>query len=41
MKIGIIGTGAIEGTLAKKFSVARHQVKVTNTRDMATLSSGK
>jgi hypothetical protein len=37
MKIGIIGTGAIGSTLAKKFSAAGHQVKVTNTRDMATL----
>ncbi|MDD4969428.1 MAG: NAD(P)-binding domain-containing protein [Paludibacter sp.] len=37
MKIGIIGTGSIGSTLAKKFSVAGHQVKVTNTRDMATL----
>lgn len=37
MKIGIIGTGAIGSILAKKFSAAGHQVKVTNTRDMATL----
>lgn len=37
MKIGIIGTGAIGGTLAKKISDAGHQVKVANTRDMATL----
>jgi predicted dinucleotide-binding enzyme len=32
MKIGIIGTGAIGGTLAKKLVAAGHQVKVTNTR---------
>jgi predicted dinucleotide-binding enzyme len=37
MKIGIIGTGTIGGTLAKKISDAGHQVKVANTRDMATL----
>lgn len=38
MKIGIIGTGAIGSILAQKLSAAGHQVKVTNTRDMATLS---
>ncbi|WP_018479342.1 NADPH-dependent F420 reductase [Pontibacter roseus] len=37
MKIGIIGTGAIGSTLAKKLSAAGNEVKVTNTRDMATL----
>ncbi|KAA3439249.1 NADPH-dependent F420 reductase [Rufibacter hautae] len=37
MKIGIIGTGAIGSILAKKLSGVGHQVKVTNTRDMATL----
>ncbi|WP_187262253.1 NADPH-dependent F420 reductase [Pontibacter beigongshangensis] len=37
MKIGIIGTGAIGSTIAGKLSAAGHQVKVTNTRDMATL----
>ena len=37
MKIGIIGTGAIGSTLAEKLSSAGHQVKVTNTRDMAEL----
>ncbi|WP_299820600.1 NAD(P)-binding domain-containing protein [uncultured Pontibacter sp.] len=37
MKIGIIGTGAIGSTIASKLSAAGHQVKVTNTRDMATL----
>ena len=37
MKIGIIGTGAIGSILAEKLSRAGHQVKVTNTRDMAEL----
>ena len=37
MRIGIIGTGAIGSLLAKKLSGTGHQVKVTNTRDMATL----
>ncbi len=37
MKIGIIGTGAIGSILAEKLSHAGHQVKVTNTRDMAEL----
>lgn len=37
MKIGIVGTGAIGSILAEKLSNAGHQVKVTNTRDMATL----
>jgi 8-hydroxy-5-deazaflavin:NADPH oxidoreductase len=32
MRIGIIGTGAIGGTLAKKLAGAGHQVKITNTR---------
>ena len=30
MKIGIIGTGAIGGTIAKKMIEAGHQVKVSN-----------
>jgi 8-hydroxy-5-deazaflavin:NADPH oxidoreductase len=38
MKIGIIGTGAIGSTIASKLSAAGHQVKVTNTRDKATLN---
>lgn len=38
MKIGIIGTGAIGSILAQKLSAAGHQVKVTNTRDIATIS---
>ena len=37
MKIGILGTGSIGSTLAEKLSRAGHQVKVTNTRDMAEL----
>jgi 8-hydroxy-5-deazaflavin:NADPH oxidoreductase len=37
MKIGIIGTGAIGSILAEKLSAASHQVKVTNTREMAEL----
>ena len=37
MKIGILGTGSIGSTLAEKLSHAGHQVKVTNTRDMAEL----
>src|SRR3954451_13766270 len=37
MKIGILGTGAIGSTLAKTLSAAGQQVKVTNTRDIATL----
>lgn len=31
MKIGIIGTGAIGGTIAKKMAAAGHQVKINNT----------
>ncbi|OXA85706.1 NADPH-dependent F420 reductase [Flavobacterium hercynium] len=31
MKIGIIGTGAIGGTIAKKMAQASHEVKVNNT----------
>lgn len=31
MKIGIIGTGAIGGTIAKKMAEAGHEVKVNNT----------
>jgi predicted dinucleotide-binding enzyme len=31
MKIGIIGTGAIGGTIAKKMAQAGHEVKVNNT----------
>jgi predicted dinucleotide-binding enzyme len=38
MHIGIIGTGAIGATLAKKLVAAGHQVKVTNTRPPAELA---
>lgn len=38
MKIGIIGTGSIGATLAKKLVAAGHQVKVTNTRQPAELA---
>ncbi|RYE40323.1 MAG: 3-hydroxyisobutyrate dehydrogenase [Sphingobacteriales bacterium] len=37
MKIGIVGTGPIGGTLARKLSNAGHQIKVTNTRAMPEL----
>ena len=37
MKIGIIGTGSIGGTLAEKLTNAGHQIKVTNTRAMPEL----
>ncbi len=39
MKIGIIGTGAIGGTLAKKLAAAGYQVKVTNTQEPQTLAA--
>lgn len=38
MKIGIIGTGFIGGTLAQKLAAAGHQVKVTNTSSAAELA---
>ncbi|MXN91717.1 3-hydroxyisobutyrate dehydrogenase [Flavobacterium sp. Sd200] len=38
MKIGIIGTGAIGGTIAKKMVAAGHQVKVNNTDDFDKLA---
>ncbi|MEZ2444892.1 NADPH-dependent F420 reductase [Chitinophaga sp. RCC_12] len=37
MKIGIIGTGAIGGTIAKKMAAAGHLVKVYNTAEFDTL----
>ncbi|MBN2598520.1 MAG: NAD(P)-binding domain-containing protein [Marinifilaceae bacterium] len=37
MKIGIIGTGAIGGTIAKKMVDAGHQVKVSNTKKFEEL----
>jgi len=38
MKVGIIGTGAIGSILAEKLSLAGHQVKVTNTRNIEELT---
>ncbi|RZK33875.1 MAG: 3-hydroxyisobutyrate dehydrogenase [Hymenobacter sp.] len=38
MKIGIIGTGPVGGTLAKNLAALGHQVKVTNTRQPAELA---
>jgi predicted dinucleotide-binding enzyme len=38
MKIGIIGIGAIGGTIAKKLAAAGHQVKVNNTGQFRELS---
>lgn len=37
MKIGVIGTGAIGGTIAKKLAVAGHEVKVHNTGEYDSL----
>lgn len=39
MKIGIIGTGAIGGTIAKKMAAAGHQVKINNTSDKDQLNA--
>ena len=38
MKIGIIGTGPVGGSLAKNLAALGHQVKVTNTRQPAELA---
>ena len=38
MKIGIIGTGALGGTIAKKLAAAGHEVKVTNGTPMNELN---
>jgi ketopantoate reductase len=38
MKIGIIGTGPVGGSLAKNLVALGHQVKVTNTRPPAELA---
>jgi predicted dinucleotide-binding enzyme len=38
MKIGIIGTGPVGGSLAKNLASLGHQVKVTNTRQPAELA---
>jgi predicted dinucleotide-binding enzyme len=40
MKIGILGTGNIGATLAKKFSAAGHDVKVANSRGPETIDAG-
>jgi predicted dinucleotide-binding enzyme len=39
MKIGVIGTGAIGGTIAKKMVLAGHEVKVYNTGEYDSLKS--
>lgn len=39
MKIGVIGTGNIGGTLARKLSDAGHQVKVANSRGVEAVRS--
>lgn len=39
MKIAIIGTGAIGGTIAKKMAAAGHSVKVTNSGDVDKLKA--
>ena len=39
MKIGIIGTGAIGSSIAKKLSATGHQVKVTNTQQPEELAN--
>jgi predicted dinucleotide-binding enzyme len=39
MKIGIIGTGAIGGTIAKKMTQAGHKVKINNSDDVEKLNA--
>lgn len=39
MKIGIIGTGAIGGTIAKKMEAAGHDVKISNSGDADKLNA--
>lgn len=39
MKVGIIGTGAIGGTLARKLRALGHQVRVANSRGPASLAA--
>lgn len=34
MKIGIIGTGNIGGTFARKLNAAGHDIRVANTRGL-------
>ncbi len=38
MKIGIIGTGKIGGTLIRQYTKARHQVKMTNSGNIEKIS---
>lgn len=37
MKVGILGTGAIGGTIAKKLVMAGHKVKICNTAEYDSL----
>jgi 8-hydroxy-5-deazaflavin:NADPH oxidoreductase len=39
MKIGILGSGSIGGTLAKRFSASGHSVKVANSRGPDTIDA--
>ena len=39
MKIGILGSGSIGGTLAKTFSAAGHSLKVANSRGPGTIDA--
>lgn len=39
MRIGIIGTGAIGGTIAKKMALAGHSVKINNSGDVEKLNA--
>ncbi|MCB8877805.1 NADPH-dependent F420 reductase [Acidisoma silvae] len=39
MKIGIIGSGQIGGTLTRQFRLAKHDVSVANTRGPASLAA--
>lgn len=39
MKIGIIGTGAIGGTIAKKMAASGHNVKISNSGDADKLNA--
>ncbi|ELH8609748.1 TPA: NAD(P)-binding domain-containing protein [Enterobacter kobei] len=39
MKIGVIGTGNISGTLARKLNEAGHEGKVANSRAVEALRS--
>ncbi|QQE91362.1 NADPH-dependent F420 reductase [Azotobacter chroococcum] len=39
MKIGVLGSGSIGGTLAKRFSASSHTVKVANSRGPDTIDA--